>query len=227
MVCSVLGLRLEPKQSSKNKNFSSNKQEHDLSAPVQLIGVDEVWEHGGQHKSCKLLAHKTESNGLGTGGLRSSLLSDGPAEATDGGSVQHRPCDHECEKSSIGGMVGCTSHRGSGDDDRPAAKECTASNKRLSSRKDIGYGNGNAVGEELEGRRNGSETEGIGLTDELEVVGLDGQAGGKDKGERGSQGQSNSSPKNSLSANPICELSSEESSKDLTDGASSVPKGLP
>ena len=110
VISPVLGLRLEPEETSKNKDLSTNKQEHDLSTPVQLIRVDEVWEYRRKHKSSQLLADKTEGNSLGTSSLGSSLLSNSPTETTDSSSIEHRPCDHECEEGGVGGVVTGADH---------------------------------------------------------------------------------------------------------------------
>lgn len=122
MVSPVLRLRLEPEQSCQDENLGTNKQEHNLAAPVQLIRVDKVWKHGRQHERRELLAHQTEGDGLGTRRLRGRLLSNGPAEAAHCRRVKHRPCDHEGEEGRVGGVVGLASERGPGDDDGPAAE---------------------------------------------------------------------------------------------------------
>lgn len=150
MISPVLRLRLEPEQRSQDEDLCTNKQEHDLSTPVELIGVDEVGEHGRQHKRSELLANKTKSNSLGTRSLSSGFLSDSPSEATNCTGVKHRPGDHEGEEGGVGGCVGSPCEGGSGDDDGPAAEKCTASDEGLSTRKDIGDADGDAVGEELE-----------------------------------------------------------------------------
>ena len=155
VISPVLGLRLEPEETSKNKDLSTNKQKHDPATPVQLIRVDKVGKDGRQHKSSKLLANKTESDSLGTCSLGSSLLCNSPTKATDSSSIEHRPCNHECEKGGVGGVVTGADHRCAGNDDGPASEECTTSDEGLSAREDVGNGDGDEVGEELEGGGDG------------------------------------------------------------------------
>lgn len=166
----VLCLRLEPEQNSKNEDFGADKQKHDLSAPVQLIGVDEKGEHRRQHKSRELLADEAECNSLGSRCLRGGFLSDGPSETTNSSGVKHRPCDHEHKEGGIRSSVGGACHGSASNDDGPTTEQCSASDEGLSAGKDVGDGDGNAVGEELKGRRYRGEAEGIGLADKLEVV---------------------------------------------------------
>lgn len=165
----VSGWKIE---ASHDKDLSSNEQPHDTSAPVQLIGIDEVWEHGGQHERGELLANEDEANGLGSGGLGGSFLCDGPAIAAYGGGVEHAPGDHKGQEGGDGGVVGFGCHGCACDDDGPDHKEGTASDEAFTTRDDIGETDGCDVGEELQGGRDGGQAESVGLSNQLEVVSL-------------------------------------------------------
>jgi len=171
-VGSVLGLRLEEPKSGDDEELGANEQEHDSATPVELIGVDEVREDGREHESSKLLADQGERDGLGSGCLRSSLLSDSPAVAANSSGVEHRPGDHEDQESSVGSSVGRACDRCTTDNDRPEHKDCTTADKPLASGDDIRDTDGNEVGQQLQSGRDGCEAEGIGLPDEFEVVSL-------------------------------------------------------
>lgn len=93
----VLGLRLHKEQDDEYDSLCGNEQEHNFATPIQLVRIDKIGEYRRQHESCELLANKTESNGLGSRGLRSSLLRNRPAETTNRRGVQHGPGDHEDE----------------------------------------------------------------------------------------------------------------------------------
>jgi hypothetical protein len=135
-----------------DEELSANEEEHNLAAPVELIGVNEVGEDRGQHQCGELLADQGERDGLRASSLRGSLLSDGPTVAADGTSVEHGPGDHEGEKSGVGGDVGGTSHGGTGDDNTPEHKDCSAADHTLAARDNIGEEKSDEVGEKLEGR---------------------------------------------------------------------------
>jgi len=171
-VAPVLGFRLQEIEARHNEELSANEQEHDLAAPVELIGVDEVREHRGQHQGGELLADQGERDGLRASSLRGSLLSNGPAVAADGTGVEHGPGDHEGEQSGVGGDVRGTGHGGAGDDDTPEHQDCATADHTLAARDDVGEEKGDEVGEKLEGRGDGGQSEGVLLADELEVVSL-------------------------------------------------------
>lgn len=101
----VLSLGLEEPKCSDDEKLGTHEQEHDSTTPIELIGVDEVGEDRREHESSKLLTYKGKRDCLGSGGLRSSLLSDSPAVAADSTSVEHGPGDHEYQKSSVGSSV--------------------------------------------------------------------------------------------------------------------------
>jgi hypothetical protein len=101
-VGSVLCLGLEEPESSDDEQLGTNEQEHNSAAPIELIEVDEVREDRRQHECSELLTDQGERDGLWSSCLRSSLLSNSPAVATNSSSLQHRPGDHEDQESSVG-----------------------------------------------------------------------------------------------------------------------------
>jgi len=115
-VAPVLSLRLQEIEARHDKQLSADEQEHDLAAPVELVGVDEVREHRRQHQRGELLADQGERDGLRASRLRGGFLGDGPAVAADGSGVEHGPGDHEGEQGGVGGDVGGAGHGGAGDD---------------------------------------------------------------------------------------------------------------
>ena len=98
-VCPVLRLWLEEIEAGHDEKLSSDEQEHDLAAPVELIRVDEVWEDRTGHERGELLADEDEGDGFWASCLGCSLLSDGPTVASDCGRVEHRPYDHEGQEA--------------------------------------------------------------------------------------------------------------------------------
>lgn len=171
-ISSVLGLGLEEPKSGDDEKLGTNEQEHDSATPVELIGVDEVREDRREHESSKLLADQSERDGLGSGCLRSGFLSDSPAVAADSAGVEHRPGDHEDQESSVSGDVGRACDRSTTNNDRPQHENRATTDEPLTSRDDIRDTDGDEVGQELQSGRDGCQTEGVGLSDEFEVVSL-------------------------------------------------------
>lgn len=137
VICSILCLGLHKEQGNENQDFSASKEKHNSSAPIQLIGIDEVGEHGRKHQCTKLLANQGKCDCLRSRHLRCCLLSHSPTKATDGSSVKHGPSNHEGEKSSTGCFVRLSDKRSTSNDDGPGTKQCTTTNKRLPARQNI------------------------------------------------------------------------------------------